>query len=70
MYLINNNFYTKEELKRMLFVIIKYHIDYAIEFSSLLLQQMKIPEKLIICDIITALSINDISHAKEIIENW
>ena len=70
MYLINNNIYTKEELKIMLQITIKNRIDYAIEFAFLILEQIKMPEKLIVYDIITALSIKDISCAKEKIKSW
>ena len=70
MYKINNKEYEKEELKNMLLVTIEKRIDYAIEFTDLILEKTMLEERMVLYDILTALSLNNTKYATELIKAW
>ena len=70
MYKINNKEYEKEELKKMLLVTIEKRIDYAIEFTDLILEKTMLEERMVLYDILTALSLNNTKYATELIKAW
>ncbi len=67
---MQKNNYSKEELKKMLVITINNSIDYAIELIYIIEKEASSKERLILSDILTALSINDIDYAKKLIEIW
>ena len=66
---MQQNNYNKEEFKKMLAITINNRIDYAIEFICIIEKHVTSKERLILSDILTALSLNDVEFAKELIKN-
>ena len=67
---MQENNYNKEEMKKMLSITINNRIDYAIEFIYIIEKEVSSKERLILSDILTALSLKDIKYAKELIKIW
>ncbi len=67
---MQQNNYNKEELKKMLLITIEKRLDYAIEFIYIIEKEASSKERLILLDILTAISLEDIKYAKELIKVW
>ena len=67
---MQENNYNKEEMKKMLSITINNRTDYAIEFIYIIEKEVSSKERLILSDILTALSVKDIKYAKELIKIW
>ena len=67
---MQQNNYNKEELKKMLLITIEKRLDYAIEFIYIIEKEVSSKERLILLDILTAISLKDIKYAKKLIKVW